>query len=422
MDIKEYIDKIPMWATKKNSLIAIREFLANMGIEKKKGKKPYIIHVAGTNGKGSVCAYLSSALISMGYEVGTFISPHLVDLNERIRINMIPVCDKDFENAGEYVRETAEKMKSKDYEAPTYFEFLFYMAMKIFYDKLPDFIVMETGLGGLYDITNALEEKDLCVITSISKDHEQYLGNTVDKICSQKAGIMREGTALVYDDNTEEVKKSMDNFALHYKAKNIKKLSELKGFCPKLNPDKDFSQFKAAYQRRNASLCVLALLSLYEEGYIPSFELDKLKKVISTTVWEGRMQEVFEGVYLDGAHNEDGISEFVKTCKSLCEKNDKKAHLLFSIVGDKDIEAVFEKLKLLEAYVSEVYIARIDSERGAKLKDIHEGFEGLKQVQIKEYDSIAKAFDGLLQEKKEDVLCFATGSLYMIGEVLKYLR
>ena len=420
MNIKEYIENIPMWAKEKNSLNDIREFLANIDI-KKENTIP-LVHVAGTNGKGSVCAYLSNILIDMGYKVGTFISPHLVNINERIRINMLPISDREFEDLGKYTKDLADNLSKRAFASPTYFEFLFYMAMKCFYDNKVDFIILETGLGGLLDVTNAMEKKDLCVISSISKDHEQYLGSSIEEIVKQKAGILRKNISLVYDNNTPLVEKSMEEEALSYEVKETLKLSNFSKYIEGVDLCKELASLKISYKIKNSGLSILAIKKLYELSLIKEFCIQNIIKSIFSTIWKGRMEEVEKDVYIDGAHNEDGILEFTKNLRSLCNENDKKATLLISIVADKDIEAMLKNFEDVAKYISKIYIAKMDNYRAEKTRNIALILEKYVHIDFVEKDSIILAYDTMLKKKRDDELCFCVGSLYMIGEILSYLE
>ena len=259
MGAEEYIESLPMWAKKKNTVQQVREFLelllqedapvkespqagdgpwAETGLRTQHtGPRIPIIHVAGTNGKGSVCAYLTQAFLDSGLHVGTFISPHLVDVKERILLDNVPVDGARFEAACEKVKALAERVcvtpetAAADAAAtisgvdaaatvsepdsgrtggseddgpawPTYFEYLYYMAMCVFQDAGVDVIVLETGLGGRLDATNSCAPV-LTVITSISLDHMQYLGDTTEKIAAEKAGIIKRGVPVVFDPNDE---------------------------------------------------------------------------------------------------------------------------------------------------------------------------------------------------------------------------
>ncbi len=415
MDIKEYIENIPMWAKKKNSLKAVREFLAN--IEMKKNKKVRIIHVAGTNGKGSTCAYISNILKDMNYKVGTFISPHLIRINERIMINMEEISDLEFNDIALYIKALSEDLSMKTFYAPTYFEFLFYMAIKYFYDNEVDFIVLETGLGGLYDITNSIQKKDLCILTSISRDHEKYLGNTISEIVSQKAGILRPDIELIYDDNTAEVGKEVYKNAELIKVKAVERLSDFNLYIKLGSYEKELQKLNIEYKINNARLSILAVKKLYDLKLIEKFDLKNIIKSILNTRWKGRMQEIEKDIYIDGAHNEGAILEFSKTCRRLCIQNKKKAVLLLSIVDDKDIEAMISNLKCIESYISRIYLAKMNNYRAADISKMKDILNKIINVQIKEYDSIKTAFKYIKNEKEDTEMVFILGSLYIFSEI-----
>ena len=201
MEAEAYLNRLPMWANKKNSLKDIRIFLDQMGGP---DRKIPAIHVAGTNGKGSVCAFMTSVLKKAGLRTGTFISPHLVEIRERFLINGEPAEKNAFEEAFETVKKQAEHMVEEGFCHPTFFEFLFYMAMVLFAREKVDVMVIETGLGGRLDATNVLESPKVCVITSISRDHMQYLGNTIPQIAGEKAGIIKMGVPVVFDDTDKD--------------------------------------------------------------------------------------------------------------------------------------------------------------------------------------------------------------------------
>ena len=204
------MDRIPMWTRKKNSLEDVRRFLDYLGNPDR--DRP-AIHVAGTNGKGSVCAFLTSILEEAGYSTGTFISPHLVEVRERFLINGRMVDQESFEGAFETVLEASRKLADQGLCHPTFFEFLFYMAMVLFRMRDVDVMILETGMGGRLDITNVLERPAACVITSISMDHTKYLGDTLAKIAGEKAGIIKTGVPLIFDDGQPEVSTILEGFA-----------------------------------------------------------------------------------------------------------------------------------------------------------------------------------------------------------------
>mgnify|MGYP004617701585 CR=1 FL=1 len=183
-EIERYISEIPKF-TKKHSLSHTKRFLEILQIPQEKMK---ILHVAGTNGKGSVCVYLDAMLRSEGKRTGLFISPHLVKMNERIMIDGIPVSDEVFSGVFTQTLGAVKQMEAEGLEHPTFFEFLFGMGMLAFSQAEAEYVILETGLGGRLDATSATEDPKVCVITSIGLDHMEYLGNTVEQI----AAVMQE--------------------------------------------------------------------------------------------------------------------------------------------------------------------------------------------------------------------------------------
>ena len=207
---EEYLNQIPMWTKKKHSVEEVRAFLNALGAP---DRDVPAVHVAGTNGKGSVCAFLTSVFRQAGYRIGTFTSPHLVDMRERFLINGAMADEAVFERAFETVRGTVREMEEKGFGHPTFFEFLFYMAVIIFREEKVDVMVIETGLGGRLDATNALEHPAASVITSISMDHTQYLGDTIEKIAWEKAGIIKAGVPVIFDASNPGVRTVIEGAA-----------------------------------------------------------------------------------------------------------------------------------------------------------------------------------------------------------------
>ena len=213
---REYLLGIPMWTKKKNTLSQVREFLTELGNPDSRLK---IIHVAGTNGKGSVCADLTAILVRAGFRVGTFISPHLEDIRERFLLDGEMVSEEEFQGIFDQVLPVVRQKAKEGCCHPAFFEFLFLMAMVLFVKEQVDYVVLETGLGGRLDATNSAEHPCLTVITSISLDHTEILGDTIRQIAAEKARtleieafgkevqtkgyiekVAREKLGLVYED------------------------------------------------------------------------------------------------------------------------------------------------------------------------------------------------------------------------------
>lgn len=482
MGAEEYIESLPMWAKKKNTVQQVREFL-NLLLQEdapakenpkekaslragdwprtqRTGLQIPVIHVAGTNGKGSVCAYLTQAFLDSGLYVGTFISPHLVDVKERILLDNVPVDGARFEAACEKVKQLAERVCSRSETAagdaantsmggagdpawPTYFEYLYYMAMLIFRDAEVDVIVLETGLGGRLDATNSCDPV-LTVITSISLDHMQYLGDTTEKIAAEKAGIIKRGVPVVFDPNDEAASRVIRATAEKldcavYAAYPVPgATAKVSGTAAELptakvpgtaDPRERFPFLQVPYQRQNAATAlkawqVLGLLPVFWREDGSGSRLESRKAFIESvrrTRWAARMQEIRPDVFLDGAHNEDGIRAFIEAAKLLCGARNRRPVLLTSAVSDKDLQHIAGRIAK-ELRPVRIYTAPLQSYRAADAGRIAELYReyGMKDVRL--LDSIPEAFRTAVSEKQEDEILFCAGSLYMAGEILAGIR
>ena len=271
---RDYLLAIPLWTKKKNTLDEVRHFLKELG---NPDEQLRIIHVAGTNGKGSVCADLTAMLMEAGYHVGTFVSPHLTDVTERFLVDGVPVEEAGFSESFGRVKAVTDRLTSEGYAHPTFFEFVFLMAMDLYGRRKPDFVVLETGLGGRLDTTNVIRHPLACVITSISLDHTQYLGDTVELIAAEKAGIIKPGVPVVYDNN--------DRAAGAVIAEAADRLGSAAYGLTADDSYRDVS-FAAPYQAMNAALAVKVLEILDIAGVTP----DICKKALLSVCWTGRMQ------------------------------------------------------------------------------------------------------------------------------------
>ena len=195
-EAEAYINSVPKF-TSKNKPENTKELICRIGHPERKMK---VVHVAGTNGKGSVCAFLSTMLAAGGKRCGLFTSPHLVKINERFQINNIPVSDEIFLRAYDKVMKIVKEMQDDGFYHPAYFELLFAIGMVIFEEEGVEYLVLETGLGGRLDATNIVEHPIVTVITSISLDHTEILGDTIEEIAGEKAGIIKQGVPVVYDE------------------------------------------------------------------------------------------------------------------------------------------------------------------------------------------------------------------------------
>ncbi len=400
---RAYLDQIPFWTRKKNTLDAVRDFLKELGNPQEHLK---IIHVAGTNGKGSVCADLTAILKEAGYQVGTFTSPHLEDIRERFRFNEALVSEEVFEESFQHVKSVVDVMLGRGYCHPTFFEFVFLMAMDMYGKSRPDYVIMETGLGGRLDTTNAILHPIACVITSISLDHTAYLGETIPQIASEKAGIIKPGIPVVFDDNQPEAS-----------AVILEKAEELQAPAFAVSEAQRYQNalFAAPYQAMNAALAVKAL----EVLNIPKVTEITCQTGLSRVYWPGRMEQVKDGIWLDGAHNPGGIQAFIRTLKTSQDK--RSLHLLFAAVSDKDYQEMIRML-CQELSPERVTVAHLSSERGLDRETLKQQFQEAGCRQVEAYETVEEALHAALHHKTEQDRLYIVGSLYLIGEIKKLLR
>lgn len=423
-EIVDYIEEIPKF-TSKNPLDHTKALLKCLGDPQ---NQMQVIHVAGTNGKGSVCAYLDSMLRAGGYKVGLFTSPHLVKINERFKINGEMISDERFVKAFEEVQKIIKKAQEDGLDHPSYFETLFLMGMVVFKEADVDYVVLETGLGGRLDATNTVDHPLACIITSISLDHVEYLGDTIEKIAGEKAGIIKPGVPVIFDGNQEEAEKVIKNRVKelgcpYYEVKQASQ--KMTSYTPdgisftydsKIYGTIDlFIPFIAKYQMMNASLAVETMGVLKE---VHKIEKETLKAGMEHTKWQGRMETVLPGVIVDGAHNEDGIAKFVETVRYF--QDDYPITLLFTTVSDKDFKDMIQKI-CNGLHFSNVYVTEIWGSRKQSSTELAELFRenGCKQVYAE--PDCEKAFE-LAYAKKGDGLLFVVGSLYLVGEIKDYLK
>lgn len=418
----DYLYKVPFF-TAKNTPADTKQYMHNLGDP---DAKLHIIHVAGTNGKGSVCAYLHSILQEAGKKVGVFTSPHLIDIRERISINGKMVEKETFLKSFLQVYESLDWTaleNGKGYH-PTFFEYLFFMAMLIFSKEDLDFCILETGLGGRLDATNAVYNKDLTVITRIGLDHVEYLGHTLTAIAGEKAGIMQKGVPVVLSKNDTDVTNVLLDRA---KKLNIPVFTVSNNDYVNFkfnNKNIDFSinssyygyiritlDTIAVYQIENATLAVRAI-EVLDRGH--AITAKHIRQGLEKCFWPGRMEEILPEVYVDGAHNEDGIRAFLDTVSH--DGMDGKRKLLFSAVQDKDYERMLSEVVETGLFPA-VAITHMRSSRGASLNNIEKIMKRYPGSAYTLYDDVTTAFHELLTGQKEGERIYIAGSLYLVGEI-----
>lgn len=419
----DYIETIPKF-TVKHPPEHTRELLSRLG-NPQEGIK--IIHVAGTNGKGSVCAYLNAMLLAGGKKTGLFTSPHLVRINERFQINGEDVSDEQFLDAFLKVEKAAKEYEAEGEGHPSYFETLFLMGMLIFKEAGVEYLVMETGLGGRLDATNVVEKPLACIITSISRDHTEYLGDTLEAIAGEKAGIIKAGVPVIYDASQPGPASVIDAKAKEmgspawpmepsfYEMKTQSREGITFTFAYPGGEKAELAiPYVAKYQMMNASLAFYTMHILQDVHDIPK---NVLAEGLSKIKWPCRMEMAAPGVIIDGAHNEDGIAQFVSTAGYFAKENE--ITILFTAVADKHYHEMIGEI-CEGIHPSHVVATQIDGSRVVPAEVLAEDFRKAGCTDVCAEPEIGAAYEKALGKKGSGML-FCVGSLYLAGELKAYL-
>ena len=421
-----YIEEIPKF-TKKHTLEHTKTFLKRLGNPAADRK---IVHVAGTNGKGSVCAYLQAILMAEGKRTGFFTSPHLVSVNERIRMDNVQIDNKTFLEVFRKVLKTVRRMVEDGIEHPSYFEFLFGMGMTAFAETDVEYIILETGLGGRLDATNAIDNPALAIITSISLDHTAILGDTIEKIAGEKAGIIKPGVPVFFDGSSKKAaevikaKASELGVSCREVTKNAYEIQEVHrkyiAFSRRSAYDKDVIfqvPMCGCYQAMNAELALEASEYLLAGEEI---HMDRWKEALAELHWEGRMERVGAHITVDGAHNPGAMEAFVESVKALDESERGEMVLLFSAVSDKKYDQMIEYLCEnldVKAYV----VTQIEDERGVPAEELADVFRRYTDRPVYCKERLEDAVRTAMNERGETGEIYCLGSLYLVGMMKKLL-
>lgn len=389
-----------------------------------------IIHVAGTNGKGSTSNMIHDVLMSSGYKTGLFISPYLEEFTERIQVSKKHIEKESLARITNLVKEKIDIMLKEGYNHPTEFEVVTAIGFKYFEEQQIDFLVLEVGLGGRFDATNVVTNTLVSVITSISYDHMEYLGDTLEKIAFEKAGIIKENSSVVIYPQEDIIVNTIKNVAKNKNTQvfetNKENIEKLKGnltgqWFKYLKTDIfDLPEIKmnflGEHQLYNVLTALRALEVVKQSGY--NITEESIIKGLDNCRFAGRFEILQENpvIVLDGGHNINGIEYFAKAVKENFEDN--KIILFFGMLKDKNPEDV---LPLILPLCKEVYTLTPNNPRAMKsteLADLIKKHSDLKVTSINEYNEIVpilKAID------ISEYVAFV-GSLYMIGDVRTILK
>jgi dihydrofolate synthase / folylpolyglutamate synthase len=355
-----------------------------------------IIHVAGTNGKGSVCAMIDSICRAQGYRTGLFTSPHLVTFRERIRVNGEMISEEAVADGLTSIRNLVANWDPH----PTFFEVVTALALKHFSDTRVEIVILETGLGGRLDATNAVQS-DVSVITPIDFDHEIWLGKTLSEIATEKAGIIKPGVLVVSAPQRIESEKVIQARAAECHAPLE--------FATKPY-DKTPTALAGAHQKENATLAIAALRAAKID-----IDSSAIAQGLSSIEWPARFQRWDERTIIDGAHNPAAVRALAETWREMF--GDQRATLVLAILSDKDLRGICEALAPISEFV---LLPKIRSERAA---DPEELARVLANITPPLPYSITQSVDdalALARAKPNPILI--TGSLHFAGEVIAHLR
>ena len=388
-----------------------------------------IIHMSGTNGKGSTCSFITSILKEAGYKVGLYTSPFLETFTERIRINGENIPEEDVARIISLIKEKIEQMVKEGYSYPTEFEIVTTMAFYYYYEQNVDYVALEVGLGGRYDATNIIKSSQVSVIGSISLDHTNILGDNISKIAYEKGGIIKEnGVAIVYNQS-DEVKNVIKQICYDKNATYIEtnfddidiKKSDI------YSQVYDVTIFDESYEnieikligehQINNSILALTVIKYLEGNKRLKVDDESIRKGLINTKWPGRIEKISENplFIIDGAHNEDGALSLAKAI----DKNfkDRNLTLLIGMLEDKDIDSV---LDILIPKFNKVITTTPDNPRAidsSKLKD-----KILRYTDnVVDKKDIEKALNYTLESSSDNDVIISAGSLYMIGSIRRLM-
>ncbi|MFD1018926.1 bifunctional folylpolyglutamate synthase/dihydrofolate synthase [Thalassobacillus hwangdonensis] len=386
-------------------------------------RKIKAIHIAGTNGKGSTLTFLRALLQEQGFRIGTFTSPYVLEFNERISVDGVPITDDAWVELVETIKPLTEELAETELGEPTEFEVITAMAISYFSNHPIDFAIFETGLGGRYDSTNIITPL-LSIITNVGMDHMNILGDTYEKIATEKAGIIKAGAPVVSGveektakaviaDKAAEVGAKLYELHRDFQVKPKESMASGERFSYKgasIQAESLVSSLKGAHQVTNASLALKACEVLQSEGY--RIDMDLLHGGLQKAYWPGRFELVATepDVILDGAHNKEGTKALIDALSS--HYPSRNIHLLYAALEDKPLD---EMLALLHGRFASVTFTIFDFPRAMPP-------EKLKEKYVEEAD-VASDWRRKLASLRADVsseeVIVISGSLYFISEVKK---
>ena len=387
-----------------------------------------LIHIAGTNGKGSTTSMITEILMGEGYKVGMYTSPFIEEFEERIQINRNNIPKESLAILMDEIKVAVDKVIEAGYNHPTEFEIITVLMLLYFKKENIDFGVIEVGLGGTLDSTNVIKPI-IQVITSISFDHTNLLGNTLEKIAREKAGIIKKGIPTVIYPQQEEVLKVIKNKCFEMESELYIANNENLKFKNIVNLDKPYQLLKynneidillpllGEHQIINLSVAMQAIEVLNNKNII-DISIANIVKSIKNVSWKGRLEVLSNNPYvvIDGAHNIQGIKTLSRNIKKYFKY--ENLYLILGILADKDVE---EMIKIITPMAKKVYSVTPNSIRGELAESLKDEVSKFNK-NCKAFDKYEEAYLEALNDASEKDLILASGSLYMIGDMRKIIR
>lgn len=392
-------------------------------------RKLTVIHVGGTNGKGSTVTFLRSMLQEAGYETGTFTSPYIEEFNERMSINGKPIQDADIVELVNAVKPYAEELETKDMGAPTEFEVITAMAIYYFAEVRPvDLVVLEVGLGGRYDSTNVVDPI-AAIITNIGMDHMNVLGNSIEKIAFEKAGIIKDGvplfTAVKQPGALEVIKKEAQakNAIVYELGKSFAfndhvSLANSEVFTfeqSDMRLEQAEIHMLGTHQVENASTA-LACLAYLNQSAVISISANAMRKGLAKAYWPGRMEILHHHpvILLDGAHNPEGLYALAAATEK--RYKEKKVKLVFAALADKDLSTM---MPIISQIGQELYLTEFNFPRAASIEVLQKAGNFGRASFHKDWRTL---IIDLVTTLEEDEVLAVTGSLYFLAMVKPFIK
>ncbi len=420
-EIKQFFENRSLQLGMNFGLSRMEELLEKQGNPEKQLK---YIHLAGSNGKGSTLHYIKEMMITEGYTIASFTSPFLEQINEQLRINDENISDEDFIATFQELSPVIQEMDQAG-NSPTQFEILTAMAFCYFHNRAVELVLLEAGLGGRLDSTNVIVPL-VSIITSISLEHTNILGNTLAEIASEKAGIIKAGVPIISgvteDDPAQVIKQTAQSLEAQYvqlskdiTVNDISHTDSTQSFTFAMG-DEVFEKLElqmfGRHQVNNAALAVAAVTLL--KDVFPISETS-IREGLYNAKWKGRFEKLADRptIIIDGAHNEAGIRVLLETLRT--QYPNRNYHFLFSALRDKNYSNM---LKLLDSVATEIIITEFEHERAASAEELFNQSHHEKKRMEKDW---RKAIETVIQNAKTEDVIIVTGSLYFLIMAREYL-